>query len=109
MVPISCRNRWTGAGSPVMSTAVSDPAKMSAVTAWVVPVIVTSARAGGAPAVSDHWRAVVFDQVVRTFEPEMPAVWFVVARSEVDGLGNGAEQMLGVERLTGLRPVPGML
>ena len=88
---------------------VSDPAKMRAVRAWVVAVIVTSARAGGAPAVSDQLAAVVFDQVVRTVEPEVPAGWFVVAGGEVDGLGNGAEQVLGVQRLARLGPAPGML
>ena len=56
MVLISCRNRWTGPVSPVISMPVSDPAKMRPVRAWVVAVIVTSASAGGAPAVSDHWR-----------------------------------------------------
>ena len=34
---------------------VSDPAKMRAVRAWVVAVIVTSAGAGGGLVVSDHW------------------------------------------------------
>jgi hypothetical protein len=33
----------------------------------------------------------------------------VVVGGEVDGLGNGAEQMLGVQRLAGLGPAPGML
>jgi hypothetical protein len=56
MMPISCRNRWTG------------------------------------PA------AVVFDQVVRTVEPEVPPGWLVVAGGEVDGPDNGAEQVLGVQR-----------
>ncbi len=88
---------------------VSDPAKMRAVRAWVVAVIVTSARAGGAPAVSDHWRPSSFDQVVRAVEPEVPAGWPVVAGGEVDGLDNGAEQMLGVQRLAGLGPAPGVL
>ena len=53
--------------------------------------------------------AVAFDQVVRTVEPEMPAGWFVVAGGEVDGLGSGAEQMLGVQRLAGEGPAPGVL
>jgi hypothetical protein len=39
----------------VMSMSASDPAKMRAVRAWVVAVIVTSAGAGGAFAVRDHW------------------------------------------------------
>jgi len=55
MAPISCRNRWTAPGSPVMSMSRSDPAKMRAVRAWVVAVIVTSADAAGTPAVSDQW------------------------------------------------------
>jgi hypothetical protein len=97
MVPISCRNRWTGPDSPVLSVPASDPAKMRAVRAWVVAVIVTSARAGlrgeRPPA------AVAFDQVVPAVEPEVPAGRLVVARGEVDGLGNGAEQVLGVQRL----------
>ena len=42
-------------GSPVMSMSRSDPAKMRAVRASVVAVMVTSAGADGAPAVSDHW------------------------------------------------------
>ena len=50
MVPISCRNRWTGPVSPLMSMPVSDPAKMRAVRAWVVAVIVTSAALGHLPA-----------------------------------------------------------
>ena len=54
-VLISCRNRWTAPGLPVMSMPGSDPAKMRAVRDWVVAVIVTSAGAGGAWAVSDHW------------------------------------------------------
>ena len=53
--------------------------------------------------------AVVFDQVVRTVEPEVPAGWFVVAGGEVDGPGNGAEQVLGVQRLAGEGPALGML
>jgi len=53
--------------------------------------------------------AVAFNQVVRTVEPEVPAGWFVVADGEVDGLGNGAEQMLGVQRLAGPGPAPVML
>jgi hypothetical protein len=56
MVLISCRNRWTGPVSPAMSMPRSDPAKMKAVRAWVVAVIVTSAGAGGVLAVSDQWR-----------------------------------------------------
>jgi NAD(P)H-dependent FMN reductase len=55
MVLISWRNRWTGPDSPVMSMPVSDPAKMRAVRAWVVAVIVTSAGADGGLAVTDHW------------------------------------------------------
>jgi hypothetical protein len=38
-----------------MSMPRSDPAKMRAVRDWVVAVIVTSAGAGGALAVSVHW------------------------------------------------------
>jgi hypothetical protein len=52
--------------------------------------------------------AVAFSQVVRTVEPEVPAGWFVVVGGEVDGLGDGAEQMLGVQRLAGLRPASGV-
>jgi hypothetical protein len=48
--------------------------------------------------------AVAFDQVVRTVEPEVPAGWLVVAGAEADGLGDGAEQVLGVQRLAGLGP-----
>ena len=92
-----------------MSMSASDPAKMRAVRARVVPVIVTSAGADGAPLVSDHRLAVAFSQVVRAVEPEVPARRLVVAGGEVDGLGNGAEQVLGVQRLAGLRPAPGML
>jgi hypothetical protein len=52
--------------------------------------------------------AVVFGQVVRAVEPEVPAGWFVVAGGEVDGLDGGAEQVLGVQRLAGegLAPAP---
>ena len=53
--------------------------------------------------------AIAFDQVVRTVEPEVPAGWFVVVGGEVDGLGGGAEQVLGVQRLAGAGPAPGML
>ena len=53
--------------------------------------------------------AVAFDQVVRAIEAEVPAGWLVVAGGEVDGPGNGAEQMLGVQRLAGEGPAPGML
>ena len=53
--------------------------------------------------------AVAFDQVVRTVEPEVPAGWFVVAGGEVDGLGNGAEQMLGAAAARWRGPAPGML
>ena len=56
MAPISRRNLWTGARSPVMSMPVSDPAKIRAVRAWVVAVIVTSAGAVGIPVESDHRR-----------------------------------------------------
>ena len=52
--------------------------------------------------------AVAFDQVVSTVEPEVPASWFVVVGGEVDGLGGGAEQVLGVQRLAGLGPAPGV-
>ena len=54
MVLISRRNRSTALGLPVMSMSASDLAKISAVRAWVVAVIVTSAGTGGALAVSDH-------------------------------------------------------
>ena len=108
MVPIRCRNRWTGPVSPVMSMPLSDPAKMRAVRAWVVPVTVTSAGAGG-PRSERPLVAVAFDQVVRTVEAEVPAGRPVVAAGEVDGPGNGAEQMLGVQRLAGLGLAPGML
>ena len=53
--------------------------------------------------------AVAFDQVVRTVEAEVPAGRPVVAAGEVDGPGNGAEQMLGVQRPAGPGPAPGML
>jgi hypothetical protein len=36
------------------------------------------------------------------------AGWFVVVGGEVDGLDDGAEQVLGVQRLAGLRPAPGV-
>jgi hypothetical protein len=52
--------------------------------------------------------AVAFGQVVRTVAPEVPAGCFVVVGGEVDGLGDGAEQVLGVQRLAGLRPAPGV-
>src|SRR5438270_11934800 len=39
----------------------------------------------------------------------MPAGRIVIADREVYSLDGGAEQMLGVQRLTGLRPAPGML
>jgi hypothetical protein len=35
MVLMSCRKRWTGLVSPVISRPASDPAKMKAVRAWV--------------------------------------------------------------------------
>ena len=38
----------------------------------------------------------------------MPARWLVVVGGEVDGLDGGAEQMLGVQRLAGLGPAPGV-
>jgi hypothetical protein len=41
MVLISCRNLWTAPVSPVMSMPTSGPAKMKALRAWVVAVIVT--------------------------------------------------------------------
>ncbi len=41
---------------PAMSMSASGPAKMKAARAWVGAVTVTSARAGGALAASDHWR-----------------------------------------------------
>jgi hypothetical protein len=71
MVPIRCRNRWTGPVSPVMSMPLSDPAKMRAVRVWVVPVTVTSAGAGG-PRSERPLVAVAFDQVVHTVEAEVP-------------------------------------
>jgi hypothetical protein len=39
----------------------------------------------------------------------VPAGWPVVVGGEVDGPGNGAEQMLGVQRLAGPGTAPGML
>ena len=53
--------------------------------------------------------AVAFGQVVRAVEPEVPAGWLVVAGGEVDGLDDGAEQVLGVQRLAGQGPAPGVL
>ena len=38
---------------------------------------------------ADHSAAVVFRQVVRTVEPEVPAGWLIIAGGEVDGLGDG--------------------
>jgi len=55
MALISRRNRSTALGLPVMSMPRSDPAKMRVARDWVVAVIVTSAGAWGAVAVSDHW------------------------------------------------------
>jgi len=52
--------------------------------------------------------AVAFGQVVRTVDPEVPAGWFVIAGGEVDGLDGGPEQVLGVQRLAGLGPAPGV-
>jgi hypothetical protein len=52
--------------------------------------------------------AVAFGQVVRTVEPEVPAGWPVVIGGEVDGLDDAAEQVLGVQRLTGLGKAPGV-
>jgi hypothetical protein len=53
--------------------------------------------------------AVAFGQVVRAVEPEVPAGWPVVVGGEVDGLGDAAEQVLGVQRLAGEGPAPGVL
>lgn len=52
--------------------------------------------------------AVAFDQVVRAVEPEVRAGSLVVVVGEVDGLGGGPEQVLGVQRLAGLGPAPGV-
>jgi hypothetical protein len=38
-----------------MPMSASDPAKIRAVRAWVVAVILTSAGAGGVAALSDQW------------------------------------------------------
>ena len=52
--------------------------------------------------------AVAFGQVVRTVEPEVPAGWFVVIGGVVDGPDGAAEQVLGVQRLAGPGPAPGV-
>ena len=52
--------------------------------------------------------AVVFGQIVPAVEPEVPAGWLAVVGGEVDGLDGRAEQVLGVQRLAGLGPAPGV-
>ena len=78
MVLMSCRNCWTASVSPVMSMPASDPAKIKAVSAWVVAVIVTSAGAGRGVGGERPVLAVVFGHVVRAVEPEVPAGRLVI-------------------------------
>jgi hypothetical protein len=54
MAPISRRNLSACPGSPVISTLLSGLPKMKAARSRAVAVIVTSAGAAGAFALSDH-------------------------------------------------------
>jgi hypothetical protein len=72
---------------------------MTAASDAVVVVIVTSARGGEAPRGERPPVAVAHHQVVPVVEPEVPAGGLVVVGGEVDGLDDGKQQVLGVQRL----------
>ena len=101
-------SRCVGSASPAMARSRSDWLKIRAANAAAVPVTVTSAGARSLLGRHPPPVTVAVDQVVVAVEAEVPVGRLVVACGIVDGLHGGAQQVLGMHRLTGLGLAPGV-